>query len=74
MDKTVAKKKIYEAPYTKKTQVELERGYASQVLSSLLLILQASLQQNKMSIRILIQTMTFQIHLLGIDRCSLHTL
>ena len=24
MDKTVAKKKIYEAPYTKKTQVELE--------------------------------------------------
>ena len=26
MDKTVAKKKIYEAPYTKKTQVELEEG------------------------------------------------
>ena len=26
MDKTVAKKRIYEAPYTKKTQVELEEG------------------------------------------------
>lgn len=26
MDKTVAKKKIYEAPYTKKAQVELEEG------------------------------------------------